>query len=140
MTGACLVKGANHIETTDNIVIKEKFPGKCPFVLAEDAREASAQWRILFRKAEGDRQILIAEITVNTDVNKIEFGQDMTVKVNGKLHHIEPGVKNPVPGGNITKVNNKLYFQANVSILLFHCSVLNFTIRMINDNCWYFIN
>ncbi len=110
-SGACLVKGTNHIETTDNVIIKEEILSTCPFVLAEDARGEVPQWRILLRKAEGGRQNLIAVL----GENKIVFRQDKTVKVNGKIIEIKPGM-NVVPGGEVAMFNNQLYFHAKVSV------------------------
>ena len=113
-SGACLVQGTNHIETTDNVIIKEEIPGHCPFVLAEDAREEVGKWRILLRKVEGGRQHLIAEI----GKDKIEIEQDKTVKVNGEKVEIKPGM-NVVPGGKVAMINNQVYFQADVSMIVF---------------------
>jgi hypothetical protein len=107
-----MVKGTNHIETTDNVIINEEIPSTCPFVLAEDQREDVPQWRILLRKAEGGRHHLIVEI----GKDKIEFLQDKTVKVNGKKIEIQSGMI-AVPGGKVGLVDNQLYFRGDVSMM-----------------------
>ncbi|CAB3998740.1 vitellogenin B [Paramuricea clavata] len=126
--GACLVQGTNHIETTDNVVIKEEIPGHCPFVLAEDAREEVAKWRILLRKVEGGRQQLIAEI----GKDKIEIEQDKTVKVNGVKVEIKPGM-NVVPGGKVAMINNQVYFQADAG---FQC-LFDGSMTIVLFSPWY---
>ena len=110
--GACSVKGTNRIETTDNVIINEEIPSTCPFVLAEDQRSDAPQWRILFRKAEGERQNLIFEL----DKDKIEFKQDKSVKVNGKKIELKTGI-NEFKWGKVGLVDNQLYFYANCGVM-----------------------
>lgn len=118
------MKGTNQIETTDNVIIKEEIPSNCPFVLARDAREEGGRWRILLRKALGERQNLFVEM----EKVRIEFEQDKSVKVNGKKVDIKPGTEKDVTGGKITSFDNKLYLKADVSsvLLLFHCKMMGY--------------
>ena len=107
-----MVKGTNHVVTTDNVVIKQEIPGTCPFVLAEDAREEEAKWRIMLKKTEAGRQILIIEI----GGIRIVFRADESVRVNGKRIVLKTG-GNKIAGGKVAMFGNKLFFQADVRLL-----------------------